>query len=236
MPQVAPDERVYAIGDVHGRADLLDALLRTIDADAQRLSDGRTARLVMLGDYVDRGERSAAVLARLAQLAAAGAICLAGNHEAALLAFIARPAEEAAWLEMGGLQTLASFGVRPPAFRDRRTIEATAAALAAAMGPALDFLRNDLCAIHESGAVVFVHAALVPGRPLAAQDEEALLWGDRRFLARGWAQDRLVVHGHTAAAEPVVAPGRICVDTGAYYSGRLTAVRLDGAGHAFLST
>jgi serine/threonine protein phosphatase 1 len=232
-PRVAADCRIYAIGDVHGRADLLDALLAAIAADAARFADGRAARLVLLGDYVDRGEASAAVLARVAALRQAGAVCLRGNHEAALLAFLADPGD-AGWLAMGGLQTLASFGVRPPNPRDRRAVAAAAAALGAALGPALAFLENDLVTFHESGDVVFVHAALAPAVPLPAQDEADMLWGNSRFLERAWQKGRLVVHGHYAAPAPVQAPGRICVDTGAFYSGRLTAVRLD-EGVAFLS-
>lgn len=234
LPQVAPDERVYAIGDVHGRADLLDALVATIAADAARFDDGRTPRIVLLGDYVDRGEQSATVLQRVAALRAEGAVCLRGNHEAALLAFLDAPEEGAAWLGFGGLQTLASYGVRLPGPRDRRALGEAAAALAAALGPAQALLR-DLAATHVSGDVVFVHAALVPGVPLERQEDAAMLWGDRRFLVRGWEPGRLVVHGHYAGAAPEVAAGRICVDTGAYHSGRLTAVRLD-AEVAFLST
>ena len=234
IPRVAAGERIYAIGDVHGRADLLDALLDRIEQDVARCTDGRRTRLVLLGDYVDRGEESPRVLDRVAQLAGAGAACLRGNHEAALLDFVADPVQGAAWLEMGGLQTLAAYGVRPPRLRDPDDVAAAATALVAAMGPRLDLLHA-LATTDVSGTVVFVHAALAPGRPLAAQEEATMLWGNRRFLAEGWDDDWLVVHGHYAAAEPVEARGRICVDTGAYYSGRLTAVRLDD-GIAFLST
>ncbi len=226
-PRVDERERIYAIGDVHGRIDLLDALLEKIRADAEEQADGRNVRTVLLGDYIDRGEASAAVLARVAALHADGAICLRGNHEAALVAFLDNPASDSGWLDFGGLQTLASYGVALPKTRDSAALRTAAAALSWAMGPHVEFLRRGLVNTHVSGDVVFVHAALVPGRPLEAQNEGALLWGDPRFLQRGWQPDRLVVHGHYAAAELVEAPGRICIDTGAYFSNHLTAICLD---------
>lgn len=228
MPQVAADERVYAIGDVHGRADLLDDLLEVIAADAAACDDGRRTTLVLLGDYVDRGEDSAAVLERVASLRAQGAVCLRGNHELALLAFIDDPLAGAGWLEFGGLQTLASYGVPLPGRRAPAALAAAAATLAERMGAHLTFLRDGLAALYESGSVVFVHAALAPGVALSKQDDTALCWGDDRFLHRGWKRGRLVVHGHYAAREPVEAAGRVCIDTGACFTGRLTALRLDG--------
>lgn len=232
-PQVASNARIYAIGDVHGRADLLADLVVRIKDDIARQNDDRAARIVLLGDYIDRGEQSRAVLDQVMALHSEGAVCLMGNHEAALLDFLDEPEESAEWLAFGGLQTLASYGVVLPHRRDRAALQAAADTLRAAMGPHVHFLRDDLLLFYESGNVVFVHAAMDPGVSLDAQSEEALMWGNRAFLERGWRSDRTVVHGHYAALEPVEAPGRICIDTGAYYSHCLTALRLDAV-HKFL--
>lgn len=226
-PRVAEDERVYAIGDIHGRADLLDDLLRRIVTDAQTHSDGRRVTIVFLGDYIDRGENSAQVLERLMRLHDKGAVCLMGNHEASLLDFVDDPVAASRWLDFGGLQTLASYGVPLPTGRDRAQLHNAALTLGARMGPHLGFLRNALLPHHESGDVVFVHAALAPNRPLPAQREDVILWGDEAFLRTGWRADRLAVHGHYASNDVVSAPGRVCIDTGAFYSGVLTAARLD---------
>lgn len=235
-PQVAHDERVYAIGDVHGRADLLERMLTAIITDAEAQADGRTVRLVFLGDYIDRGDQSRRVLAVLRGVARGNdyvrATFLRGNHEAALLDFIEDPIAGAAWLDFGGRQTLGAYGAPASGLKpDQAALIAAHAALIAAIGPDLAFLRATRIA-WRSGDAVFVHAAHDPTRPLEDQREAVALWG--AAPASPPAPDLLVVHGHFADTEPVNTPLRICVDTGAYYSGRLTAVRLD-AGRAFLS-
>lgn len=234
--RVAEDERIYAIGDIHGRADLLRKMLAAIVADADARADGRRVRLIFLGDYIDRGDQSRRTLALLRGVAEAaedgGALFLRGNHEAALLDFLDDPVAGAAWLDFGGRQTLADYGAPPPALRpDAAALSAAHAALTAAIGPDLDFLRATRVSA-RSGDVVFVHAGFEPSRPIDDQPPAVALWGARASAPP--APDLLVVHGHFADAEPVDAPLRICVDTGAYYSGRLTAVRLD-AGRGFIS-
>jgi serine/threonine protein phosphatase 1 len=242
--RVAASERVYAVGDIHGRIDLLERMLALIAADSAACSDGRRPRLVFLGDYIDRGDESRAVLARLAAAAhehdngcKGEVLCLAGNHEAALLGFLRDPAANARWLRYGGLQTLAAYGVATPDEADAAGLAAAAAALAAALGPHLDFVR-DLRMTARSGTVLFAHAGLdpdaPPGAPPESQGAAALLWGRSAFLERGGPAGFGVVHGHYDAPEPRIAPRRICVDTGAYHSGRLSAVRLD-AGVAILT-
>lgn len=238
LPAVAPDERIYAVGDIHGRFDLLIALLRRIAADAATHGDGRRPRLVFLGDYIDRGEQSRQVLEALASLAATGSpdlVFLRGNHEAALLDFLRDPERHPGWLRFGGLETLASFGILPPRGATGAAGRARLRdALAAALAPLRPFLEG-LLPSHRAGDVLFVHAAVDPGRPLERQPEDALLWGHRDFLTEDPVPGVRIVHGHYDAAGPVSLPGRICVDTGAYYSGRLTAVRLD-TGEAFLTS
>ncbi|MBB96068.1 MAG: hypothetical protein CML68_15935 [Rhodobacteraceae bacterium] len=231
------DERIYAIGDVHGRYDLLrDLVLRVVEDHQRRASDGRYSRIVFMGDYIDRGPQSREVLALLMALkdepACPPVICLKGNHEAALLGFIDDPERGRRWLRFGGIQTLESYGLTAPGSdAEGAELEETALALRAAMGAQKDFLR-DLPVAWRTGSLIFAHAGVDPRDP-GGEDEEALLWGRSRFLKKGRVDGYQVVHGHYDAAEPVVTPGRICVDTGAYYSGRLTALRLDG-GHAFV--
>ncbi len=230
-PDPAPDpgHRIYAVGDVHGRHDLLAALLARIEADAAAHEDGRLPILVFLGDLVDRGDhsREALDLALRAQRRWPRTVVLRGNHEAALLDFLEEPERSAAWLGFGGRQTLASYGVPAPnADAEPPELHAAAEALAAALEAHARLLQEtDL--MFRSGDVVFAHSGIDPARPLDAQGEGALLWGRSAFLEAGPPEGLRVVHGHWADPEPTVTPARINVDTGAYYTGRLTAVRLD---------
>ncbi len=221
----APAEPVVAIGDIHGRDDLLARLLDRIGADDPAVA------LVFLGDYVDRGEHSAAVLRRLARLSAdwSGPVTfLMGNHERMMLDFLATPAQSAGrWLRSGGLQTLASFAVGGIAEAPgAEEASAAAARLRAAMGDDLIGWLDGLVLQHASGNVHFVHAAADPVLPMAAQDPRALLWGHPAFAATLRQDGQFVVHGHTVVDAPAVTAGRVAVDTGAWFTGRLTAARI----------
>ncbi len=228
--QVAPRHRIYAVGDVHGRADLLEDLLDRIAQDMVHQTDARVNTCVFLGDYIDRGDHSKEVLNRLMTLGQAYGpqpVFLLGNHEAALLSFLEDPVSGARWLDFGGDRTLRSYGVAPPQrgaqAKDLWTVHK---AFKDALGPHLTFLTG-LDRFWQSGDFVFVHAALNPKLPLEEQRDADLLWGNRAFLrGRGRAGIR-VVHGHYDDVDPVVKPDRICIDTGAYYSDRLTAVCID---------
>jgi serine/threonine protein phosphatase 1 len=221
----APTETVLAIGDIHGRDDLLARLLDRIAADEPN------ARLVFLGDYVDRGENSAAVLRRLAGLGeqwAGPVTLLMGNHERMMLDFLDAPGDAAGrWLRNGGLQTLASFSVGGVTEQPGPDEANNAAArLREAMGePLIDWL-GQLHLHHASGNVHFVHAAADPGLPMAAQEHRTLLWGHPAFTAKPREDGQFVVHGHTVVDAPAVTAGRVAVDTGAWFSGRLTAARI----------
>ncbi|WP_425409928.1 metallophosphoesterase family protein [Hyphococcus sp.] len=228
----APDgKRIYAIGDIHGRADLLDALLDAISADCNDLAK---AQLVFLGDYVDRGENSRGVIERLVSLAEAKheTVFLKGNHEASMLDFLNHPEDLPHWLDWGGLETAASYDV------DTALPDALLAnALRKNMPNGhLKFLKN-LALTHTEGDYVFVHAGIRPGAPMEEQTEEDLLWIRSRFhnAAADERPDFVVVHGHTPEEKPVDAGWRINVDTGACYGGPLTAVVLEGAERWFLS-
>ena len=229
IPRPDPDHRIYAVGDVHGRADLLDVLLPRIEADAVAFDDDRQPILLFLGDLVDRGDESRAVIDRVlaAVLTWGRVVCLRGNHEAAMLAFLDDPVEGAAWLNFGGRQTLQSYGIpAPPQNAGPTVLREAGRKLAAELDVHARFLRG-LPSMFRSGAVIFAHSGIDPARPLEAQDEDALLWGRSGFLEGAVPEGLRVVHGHWARTEADITPARVNVDTGAYYSGRLTAVRLD---------
>lgn len=238
MPPLAPERPVYAVGDIHGRADLIDPLLARIDADvAARGHDA--AQLVFLGDYVDRGAQSAQVLAQLHELAHRApdsVTCLMGNHEKMLLDFLDDPAGRGMrWLVNGGIPTLESYGITGLA-PDAPVEDLTDAsdALAAAMPEGMGDWIRALPRRYRTGNLVCVHAALNPARPPEDQDERALLWGHRDFTRVPRADGIWVVHGHTIVREPMIEAGRISIDTGAYQSGRLTAAAMDAEGCRFL--
>jgi serine/threonine protein phosphatase 1 len=224
-------ERIYAIGDVHGRADLLEDLWARIEEDARAAPDEPTT-VVFLGDLVDRGPDSAKVVERVIGLRAQSpwrVQVLKGNHEQAMLLFLDDPAFGSTWLQHGGGPTLASYGVYPPQGRGDEAAWGTVRdAFAEALPPAhLAFLRS-LPLYLERGDYLFVHAGVRPGVPLDRQSEQDLLWIRQEFLSRPKPSDRVVVHGHTPAELPQLTRWRIGVDTGAYATGVLTAVRLWG--------
>ncbi len=229
-PRIDAHERIYAVGDIHGRHDLLDTLFEKIVEDFYETPDDRQMKIIFLGDYVDRGDHSKDVLDRLVLIKERlpdQTAFLAGNHEAVLLGFLRDPVKNSNWLEFGGRQTLGSYGVAPPQTLDDHTLlQRTRDAFLNAIEPHLSFLGG-LERYVRSGDVVFVHAGLDPSKSLDQQSDEALLWGNSEFLDNGGYPDLRVVHGHYDANEPVMTPHRVCVDTGAYYSGRLTAIRLD---------
>lgn len=238
-PASTGDRLVYAVGDIHGRADLLEGLLARIVADAgPALARGERPLLVFLGDYVDRGADSRGVIDRLIALAAQPGFevrLLMGNHEEAMLGFLEDPVSGAGWLDFGGGATLASYGVAPPIGRSSgEELAALSAALSAVLPAAhLTFLRSLELAV-VLGDYVFVHAGLRPGVPLHAQSARDLLWIRQEFLSEKKSFEKVVVHGHTPEEMPYDGPTRIGLDTGAYATGVLTAGRLLGAERAFL--
>lgn len=235
---VPSGRRVYAVGDIHGRADLLERLLDDLDRDiAEGDYEGRPI-LVFLGDYVDRGFQSKAVLDLLLadRLSAFETYFLKGNHEAAMLQFLQDPAIGPRWAEYGGVETLVSYSIQPP--RTRTNLEEWEQAseqLNAAMSDAhKHFLRNlDLSV--RIGDYLFAHAGVRPGVPLDQQTERDLLWIREDFLQDRRPCEAVIVHGHTPTSAPFRDSRRIGIDTGAYLSGRLTAVRLEGDKVEFLT-
>ena len=237
-PKLPEGELLYAVGDIHGRSDLLATLLRAIEADAAA-SEAEKRTLVFLGDYVDRGPDTRGVIEMLISGLPHGfeAHFLTGNHEALLLGFLDDPSSLDAWLLNDGDVTMASYGVDVDAlYRARARAGEWRGAFAASLPEAhLSFFR-DLKLSVAHGDYLFVHAGIKPGVPLAAQTEDDLVWIRRPFLDWNHPFEKFVVHGHTPAHEPVTRANRICVDTGACFTGRLTALRLEGDTRRFLQT
>jgi len=231
---------VYAVGDIHGRLDLLGQLMVKVRADAAETAGGLRPILVFIGDYIDRGPDAAGVIEAVLTLEEEGRFevrPLKGNHEAQMLAFLEDPRAGPAWMEFGGADTLLSYGVQPPLSRsDLQAWEDARQAFAGAV-PARHrqfFERLELAV--SCGDYLFVHAGVRPGVPLQEQTERDLLWIRDDFLSSTRSIEKVVVHGHTPEVAPYIGRNRIGIDTGAYATARLTAVRLFGAEAAFLET
>jgi serine/threonine protein phosphatase 1 len=222
---------IYAVGDVHGRHDLLSRLLDRIleDANASNL----TPKIVFLGDYIDRGEHSRETIDLLISLAdqtAVETVFLMGNHEQMLLGFLRDPDTGPRWLRNGGLQTLMSYRVGSSGnLRADGEALRVRSALIEALGRHLGFIEG-LRVSHHDGNLFFAHAGADPALPTDEQDIATLLWGCESFRITDRDDGVWVVHGHFVVERPVAERGRIAVDTGAYFSGRLSAARItDGA-------
>lgn len=230
---------LYAIGDIHGRSDLLDRLHEAIVRDAVHHRTKRRA-IVYLGDYIDRGFDSAGVVARLAGRGPPGfeRHFLLGNHDTFLLDFLGGDSAVAeTWMWNGGVAALESYGLSPKAETYARDWPVTLRAdLARAIPPEhLAFFRA-LRLVHREGGILFVHAGLRPGVPVERQTREDMLWIRDEFLESEFDFGCLVVHGHTPMPEPVIRANRIGVDTGAWRSGQLTAAVFADDTVAFLQT
>jgi serine/threonine protein phosphatase 1 len=235
--RVPQGRRVYAVGDIHGRDDLLDRLLRLIRVDAAS-AGGLECVAVFLGDYVDRGPMSFEVIDRLINTPLPGFrhVFLKGNHEAMMLGFLTGVVDDL-WIDNGGGETLRSYGIDDLSlFIDVRGLETARRALDAAMPPSHRRFLDGLGLSHVEGDYAFVHAGIRPGLALAEQRERDLLWIRGPFLSACGSFGLRIVHGHTIAPEPEVHSNRIGIDTGAFYSGRLTCVVLEGDEVRFLST
>jgi serine/threonine protein phosphatase 1 len=227
-PQSGDDFWIYAVGDIHGRADLLDDACKRIDADIGSRR-GEPVIQVFLGDYIDRGPQSSDVIAMLeARQQTQDVVCLMGNHEACLLDFLDNPDTLAKWRQFGGLQTLISYGLSPgsnPGTLERRQL---ADELSQTIPLShIDFLRS-LPSSFMHGDYFFAHAGVRPGIALERQRDEDLLWIRDDFLLSEDNFGKIVVHGHTPVLEPELLFNRINIDTGAYATGRLTCIRLHG--------
>ncbi len=231
--------RVYAVGDLHGRHDLLRAIETRILEDAVRQPFALQMFLVYVGDYVDRGFQSRQVLDHFcadSSLEGIPRILLRGNHDLWMQAFLEGEPVGESWLRFGGDATLASYGVRlnPKLPAAERFAEAREAFLER-MPEAHRKLLDELETAFSLGDYFFCHAGIRPGVPLAAQQESDLFWIREPFLSWTGEPEKIVVHGHTVSETPVVRRNRIGIDTGACFTGTLTCLVLEGSAFRFLS-
>ena len=236
-PRGAEGYRAYAVGDVHGRLDLLDQLLAKIEADIAGRAPSQNL-VVFLGDLIDRGPQSSGVVERLRtwQPSDATPIFLCGNHEEVLLRVLAgEPTILADWLRFGGAECLASYGLSPALLMQQSEQEALAE-IKAAIPPEHQAFLADFADTFRFGDYLFVHAGIRPGVEVAAQAKMDLRWIREQFLDDPTDHGYVVVHGHTISAGVEERANRIGIDTGAYRTGRLTAVAIEGAQRWYLDT
>lgn len=235
-PSLPEGRRVYAIGDVHGRLDLLDTLLSMIETDlaARPAPD---VDLVLLGDLVDRGPDSRGVVERAMNPPSwARQTTLMGNHEEIMLEVLDGGREQLPlWLKVGGRETLGSWGVDPLLIEDGTISEILGAARDAVPVGVVRWLMG-LRQHLTIGDYFFVHAGVRPGVPLDRQDKGDSFWIRDEFLASSRHHGAMIVHGHSIATEVDWLPNRIGIDTGAYATGKLTALCLEGEEQRFLQT
>jgi serine/threonine protein phosphatase 1 len=235
-PAASQDMRWYAIGDLHGRRDLLQTMSQLVAADL-RANPPQDAMTVFLGDYIDRGPDSAGVIEQLAEANfPTPLVALRGNHEATMLDFLQDETVLGSWRHYGGLETLLSYGVDVrEALRGRDFGTAQQALRDRLPASHLRFLQETKF-FHAAADYYFCHAGVRPLVPLARQAEHDLMWIRDEFRSHRDPFEKIIVHGHTPVEQPEDLPNRINVDTGAYATGRLTCVALDGMRRRFIST
>jgi serine/threonine protein phosphatase 1 len=233
LPAVPPGQRVYAVGDIHGRLDLFEALIAAVEEDDAAAGPAETT-VILLGDLVDRGPDSAGVIARAREWQRQRNVrILAGNHEEMFLKSFEKTETLRHFLRFGGRETVLSYGIDREAYQTA-SVEDVQAMMEQAV-PAEDraFIEGfeDMIAI---GDYLFVHAGIAPDVPLEEQRRQDLRWIREPFLSHPEPFGAVIVHGHTICDKPEDRGNRIGVDTGAYISGRLTAVVLEGTRRRYL--
>jgi len=236
-PALATGLRIYAIGDIHGRLDLLQQIAELIAADLAAAPAERSVE-IFLGDYIDRGPQSCGVIDWLldAPLLTHERICLMGNHEDMLLAALKGPEGVANWLYNGGDAALASYGMNVRPFAGRRDAPRLAGDIRSVIPDRHWSFFGGLRRMADFDPYLFVHAGIRPGCAIEEQDPQDLIWIRAPFLNSSADFGRIVVHGHTPAEAPELLPNRINIDTGAYFSGCLTALALEGDSCRLLQT
>ena len=236
-PSLPQGQLIYAIGDIHGRSDLLAKLLEDIEKDAARSAPNGRRALIFLGDYIDRGPDSRGVLDMVLHALPRGfdAHFLKGNHEALLLEFLEDPSALAQWLANGGATTFASYGVDVAALvRASAEPETWRRALLAGLPEEHRRFYEHLELAVSYGDYLFVHAGVRPGVPLDEQDPNDLVWIRGAFLRSQADFGKMVVHGHTPVPAPDIRANRIGIDTGAVFTNKLTALRLENGSRRLL--
>jgi serine/threonine protein phosphatase 1 len=236
-PRAPQGWRAYVVGDIHGRLDLLDRLLGDIHSQLAR-RPARKVLLVFVGDLIDRGPSSSQVIERLRTYRRDGiqTMFLLGNHEEVLLRILGGDAELITkWRWFGGAECLKSYGVEPSQLTGRSEQEALEIVRNAIPKEHKEFLESfvDTC---RFGDYLFVHAGIRPGIEIDQQRQTDLRWIREPFLLDDTDHGFVVVHGHTISPEVQVLPNRIGIDTGAYRTGVLTALAIEGSRTWYLQT
>jgi serine/threonine protein phosphatase 1 len=227
-PKLPDGVRIYAVSDVHGRADLLQDVFAAIDLHLSRTRRARTLH-VFLGDYIDRGPASRQTIDLLIERSRSHeSIFLRGNHEAFLLDVLRDAGRMEVWKEYGGFQTLMSYGLAPSLRPGRDEQGELIRALRAVMPEQHWLFFSSLKPCFSCGDFFFVHAGVRPGVPLRQQREEDLLWIRDEFLDSEADFGKFIVHGHTPVPKPDLRANRINIDTGAYATGVLTLLTIEG--------
>jgi serine/threonine protein phosphatase 1 len=235
-PSLPKGLRIYAIGDIHGRLDLLEKLLCQIKTDLTQHPTIRPIH-VFLGDYIDRGSWSRETIDRLIKHGAEHeSVFLRGNHELLAIACLSDRAKIDQWLRLGGKETLASYGIASELFANRKQIAETQLAFHNALSPAhFQFFRS-LRNSFSCGDYFFVHAGARPNIDLSRQSESDLLWIRGEFLSSVHDFGKIIVHGHTPTRDIEVRTNRINIDTGAFATGRLTCLVLEEESLSLIDT
>jgi serine/threonine protein phosphatase 1 len=227
-PSLPDGIRIYAISDIHGCADLLQKMFTVIDRDLETIGSVRAIH-VFLGDYIDRGPESSRTIDLLIDRSRKyESVFLKGNHEAFLFEALKNPAQLQDWKQFGGLQTLTSYGLRPSLNPDPAEQSELMKQLAQNIPAHQRRFFNNLRLRFLCGDFFFVHAGVRPGVPLAEQQEQDLLWIREEFLASEEHFAKYIVHGHTPVRAPDIRFNRINIDTGAYATGNLTLLVIQG--------
>lgn len=234
-PSLPTGLRIYAVGDIHGRLDLLNRLLARTNRDIALRPTVRPV-YVFLGDYIDRGPSSRETIDRLIEHGETHeSVFLKGNHEQIALKCLSDRSLFDQWLRLGGLETLVSYGVPPETLANGKIVELQAAFHGALPQTHFRFFR-DLQNSFVCGDFFFAHAGVKPNVELSQQKESDLLWIRGEFLSSTDDFGKIIVHGHTPTSEIEVGPSRINIDTGAFVTGRLTCLVLEGESLSVIDT
>jgi serine/threonine protein phosphatase 1 len=235
-PALMPGTRIYAIGDIHGRIDLLNHLLALIAEDIA-LRPTERPLYVFLGDYIDRGSSSRETIDKLIEHRAMNeSVFLKGNHELIAIKCLSDPDLFNQWMRLGGMETLISYGVAPETISSGRKIAELQSAFHDALPTAHVLFFRDLQSSFACGDFFFAHAGVRPNVELSRQKESDLLWIRKEFLSSNEDFGKIIVHGHTPTLEVEVGPNRINIDTGAYATGRLTCLVIDDSSLSVIDT
>jgi serine/threonine protein phosphatase 1 len=235
-PSVPAGLRIYAVGDIHGRLDLLNELLLRIGADITSRPTARTI-YVFLGDYIDRGSSSRETIDRLIEHSESNeSVFLKGNHEQIAIRCLSDRSLFDQWMRLGGVETLISYGVAPKHLANGKQIAELQTAFHGALPQAHFRFFRELQSSFACGDFFFAHAGVRPNVELSRQKESDLLWIREEFLSSNNDFGKIVVHGHTPTAEIEVAPNRINIDTGAFATDRLTCLVIEDSCLSLIDT